>query len=87
MKWLKTIKHPNGKLARWILKLEEYDYTIEHKPGTMMHQAGALSCASVNNIAISTLSWTQLEETQNLDEDIVTMKTSVLNVPDPKETK
>ena len=33
LKWLKNIKHPNGKLARWILKLEEYDYTIEHKSG------------------------------------------------------
>ena len=30
LKWLRDIKQPNGKLARWILKLEEYDYTIEH---------------------------------------------------------
>ena len=39
LKWLKNVKHPNGKLARWILKLEEYDYTIEHKPGNMMQHA------------------------------------------------
>ncbi len=45
LKWLKNIKHPNGKLARWILKLEEYDYTIEHKSGQMMQHADALSRA------------------------------------------
>ena len=32
LKWLKNVNHPNGKLARWILKLEEYDYTIEQSP-------------------------------------------------------
>ena len=58
LKWLKNVKHPNGKLARWILKLEEYDYTIGHKPGNMMQHADALSRAPVNNIRISTLSWT-----------------------------
>ena len=79
LKWLKNVKHPNGKLARWILKLEEYDYTIEHKPGNMMQHADALSRAPVNSIRISTLSWTELEETQNLDDDILCIK------PDPEK--
>ena len=76
---MKHVKHPNGKLARWILKLEEYDYTIEHKPGNMMQHADALSRAPVNSIRISTLSWTEFEETQNLDEDILLVKRWVLN--------
>ena len=81
LKWLKSVKHPNGKLARWIFKLEEYDYTIEHKPGNMMQHADALSRAPVNSIRISTLSWTEFEEThgQNLDEDILLVKRWVLN--------
>ncbi len=79
LKWLKNIKHPNGKLARWILKLEEYDYTIEHKSGQMMQHADALSRAPVNSIRISTLSWTEFEETQNLDEDISLVKRWALN--------
>ena len=29
LQWLRAMKHPNGKLARWILKLEEYDYAVE----------------------------------------------------------
>ena len=90
LKWLKNVKHPNGKLARWILKLEEYDYTIEHKPGNMMQHADALSRAPVNSIRISTLSWTELEETQNMDDDILLVRRWVLNGlrPDakPKET-
>ena len=53
LKWLRDIKHPNGKLTRWILKLEEYDYTIEHLPNTKMQHADALSRAPVNTILIS----------------------------------
>ena len=85
LKWLKNIKHPNGKLARWILKLEEYEYTIEHKPGNMMQHADALSRAPVNGIPISTLSWTEFEETQNLDEDILVAKRWVLSGSRPDE--
>ena len=85
LKWLKNVKHPNGKLARWILKLEEYDYTIEHKLGNMMQHADALYRAPVNNIRIFTLSWTEFEETQNLDEDILMVKGWVLNGARPDE--
>ena len=73
---VENIKHPNGKLARLVLELEEYDYTIEHKSGQMMQHADALSRAPVNSIRISTLSWTDFEETLNLDEDILLVKRS-----------
>ena len=33
----------SGKLARWILLLEEFDYTVEYKPGRMYLQADHLS--------------------------------------------
>ena len=36
LEWLRKIKHPNGKLARWILKLEQYEYSIVHRPGSLM---------------------------------------------------
>ena len=72
MKWLRDIKHPNGKLARWILKLEECDYTIEHLPNTKMQHADALSRAPVfyNTILISKSTWREFEDMQILDEDI-----------------
>ena len=64
-------KTSEWKLASWILKLEEYDYIIEHRPGSMMQHADALSRAPVNSIQVSTLSWKEFEEIQNLDEDIL----------------
>ena len=54
LKRLRVIKHPNDKLAHWILKLEEYEYnyTIEHLPNTKMKHANGLSCALVNTILL-----------------------------------
>ena len=44
-----------------------------------MQHADALSRAPVKSIRISTLSWTEFEETQNLDEDTLLVKRWVLN--------
>lgn len=38
-----SLKEPNSKLVRWRPKLEEYDYTIEYKPGKINNKADALS--------------------------------------------
>lgn len=43
LNWLMSLKEPNSKLVRWRLKLEEYDYTIEYKPGKINNNADALS--------------------------------------------
>ena len=39
------VKKPelNGRLARWISLLKEFDYTVEYKPGRMHLQANHLS--------------------------------------------
>lgn len=41
--WLFNCKDPSSRLVRWRLQLEEYDYEIEYKPGTMNSNADALS--------------------------------------------
>ena len=41
--WLKSIKEPRGRLARWLLYLSEYNWSIQHKPGRQNTNADALS--------------------------------------------
>ena len=41
--WLRNFKNPEGQLARWLEQLQEYDFSIVHRPGRRHHNADALS--------------------------------------------
>lgn len=43
LKWLMTLKDLNGRLARWSLQLQIYDFQIEHKKGSENIVADMLS--------------------------------------------
>lgn len=43
LRWLKTLKNPEGQLARWIGKIEQHDYEIEHRQGRVHGNADSLS--------------------------------------------
>ena len=43
LRWLKTLKNPEGQMARWIGKLDQYDYEIQHRPGRVHSNADSLS--------------------------------------------
>lgn len=43
IKYLVNKPELSGRLARWVLLLEEFDYTVEYKPGWMHLQADHLS--------------------------------------------
>lgn len=45
LKWLMSLKDPKGRLARWALRLQAYQMTIEHKAGKHMEMPDALSRA------------------------------------------
>ena len=41
--WLKTLKAPEGQLARWLGRLEQYHYEVQHRPGRVHNNADSLS--------------------------------------------
>jgi len=43
LRWLKLTPEPIGQQARWLEKLEEYNFRIEHRPGKKHSNADALS--------------------------------------------
>ena len=43
LKWLKDIKQPTGRLWRWTILLQAYDFEIEYKPGRLHANADAIS--------------------------------------------
>ena len=46
--WLQNFKEPEGQLARWLEKLQEFNYTIIHRRGHTHANADALSRMSCN---------------------------------------
>lgn len=43
LRWLMSRPNPSGRLARWSLRLQDFDFSIVHKPGTRNTVPDALS--------------------------------------------
>lgn len=41
--WLMTAKEPTGQQIRWLMQLQEYDFSIRHRPGRLHANADAVS--------------------------------------------
>lgn len=45
LKWLMNVRDPSSRLARWNLRMQEYEFEVQHKPGKTNANADALSRA------------------------------------------
>ena len=43
LQWLHSFKEPEGQLVRWLERLQEYDFDIQHRKGSHHQNADALS--------------------------------------------
>lgn len=55
LQWLRNIKDPTGRLCRWALRLQPYDFEIVHRKGSQMVVADAFSRA-IGKIDVSLFS-------------------------------
>ncbi|PIK46200.1 gag-pol fusion protein [Apostichopus japonicus] len=73
LKWLHKISHAtNGRLARWSIALQGYDFTIEHKAGKLHQNADALSRRSYDSQQIPSKAegmCIEQTKTSHLDQD------------------
>ena len=43
LRWLWRLEDPSGRLARWVMELSQYNFTVIHRPGATIPHADALS--------------------------------------------
>lgn len=43
LKWLMKLQQPSGRLARWVLELQQHDFEIQYRKGSLNKVADALS--------------------------------------------
>ena len=43
LQWLMNLKDPSGRLARWALRLQEFNFTIQHRPGKNHRNADSMT--------------------------------------------
>ena len=77
--WIQNFKEPEGQLARWMEKLQEYDFKVVHRRGTQHNNADALSrqpckqCARDSHVVGAVMQWPfqsyTPEEMQKLQND------------------
>ena len=72
LKWLKSFKEPQGQVARWIELLAEFNFVVQHRPGTKHGNADGLSRRAEKDNEIET---EEKQEVGAIDRPGVAVKT------------
>ncbi|KAL7289968.1 hypothetical protein TKK_0015701 [Trichogramma kaykai] len=48
LRWLSKIDNPSGRLARWAIQLNQWDFEVKYRKGTENRVADALSRSSLD---------------------------------------
>ena len=68
LKWMLSLRDPSSRLTRWALRLQEFDYEVEHKAGKKHSNADALSrVLRPLTLKRTTLTEGQIRESQRKD--------------------
>ena len=78
--WLWKFKNPEGQLTRWLEKLQEYDFTIQHRQGCKHSNADAIS-----RIPCDQCGRDSHQETPSVTKEPVLVRTVTLNARTPSE--
>lgn len=81
--WLHKLKDPVGKLARWSVKLHQYDFKIVHRRGKLNVVSDALSRGHLPEIsAADNLTTTPDIDLDDVDAFYTRMRSNILENPD-----
>lgn len=69
LRWLMSQKDLSGRLARWSLKLQTYDFKIEHRKGSLNTVPDTLSRVEVDELCLSDTFEVNLNAPEFNDED------------------
>jgi len=64
--WLMSLREPTGRLARWILYFQQYEFTIEYRKGSKHSNADALSRPPIQSNVLRTVQ--AIEEANETEE-------------------
>ncbi|KAH9594390.1 hypothetical protein MS3_00005796 [Schistosoma haematobium] len=74
LQWLRSFREPEGQVARWQERLQEFDFTCEYRPGNRHANADALSripqTTDIINAILSTAPETDWPSLQAADPDL-----------------
>lgn len=85
--YLKELKNPTGRMARWRVEVESFDFKITHRAGKLMTVADALSRAPLLSVVSLEGNWTNqdLVAVQMADPEIAEIRTWVTTHKKPKK--